>query len=157
MFSEVGQSQTRTESRKAGEAARLFSMSARVALHVSVAPFFSPPNSRIHPAHDGLTMPFSALASFPLLARNQSVHARRDVQQARILYNISRAVKTMDEAIADLNSSASPSIAQVARKYGLGRSTLSRRWRGVTTSKAQSVEGHEFPNENKEQELKNYV
>lgn len=63
----------------------------------------------------------------------------------------------MDEAIADLNSSASPSIAQVARKYGLSRSTLSRRWRGVTTSKARSVEDHKFLNEKREQELKNYI
>jgi len=63
----------------------------------------------------------------------------------------------MDEAIADLNSSASPCIAQVARKHGLSRSTLSRRWRGVTTSKAQSVEDHKLLNDNQERELKNYI
>jgi transposase-like protein len=63
----------------------------------------------------------------------------------------------MDEAIADLNSSATPCVAQVARKYGLSRSTLSRRWRGVTTSKGQSVEDHRFLNDNQERELKNYI
>jgi hypothetical protein len=63
----------------------------------------------------------------------------------------------MDEAIADLNSSASPCVAQVAREYGVSRSTLSRRWRGVTTSKAQSVEDHKLLNDNQEQELKNYI
>jgi transposase-like protein len=63
----------------------------------------------------------------------------------------------MDEAIADLNSSATPCIAQVARKHRLSRSTLSRRWRGVTASKGQSVEDHRFLNDNQEQELKNYI
>jgi hypothetical protein len=33
----------------------------------------------------------------------------------------------MDEAIADLNSLATPFIAQIARKHRLSRSTLSRR------------------------------
>lgn len=63
----------------------------------------------------------------------------------------------MDKAIADLNSSATPCIAQVAREHGLSRSTLSRRWRGVTASKGQSVEDHRFLNDNQEQELKNHI
>lgn len=37
----------------------------------------------------------------------------------------------MDEEIADLNSTATPYIAQGAGKHGLGRSNLSRRWKGV--------------------------
>lgn len=97
------------------------------------------------------------LEVFPLHARNQSVHPGRDVQHTRILYNISRAVKAIDEASADLNCSASPCIAQLAETHGLSRPTLSRRWRGVTTSKAQSIEVHKFLDDNQEQELKNYI
>jgi hypothetical protein len=63
----------------------------------------------------------------------------------------------MDGAIAGLNSSATPYIAQITRNHGLSRSTLSRRWRGVTASKGQSVEDHRFLNDNQEQELKNYI
>lgn len=53
----------------------------------------------------------------------------------------------MEGAIADLDSSATPRIAKVSKKHGLSRSTLSKRWRGVTTSRGQSVEDRNHLNQ----------
>ena len=56
-------------------------------------------------------------------------------------------MRAMEEAVADLDSSATPCIAKVAKKHGLSRSTLSRRWRGVTTPRGQSVEDRNHLNQ----------
>jgi len=40
----------------------------------------------------------------------------------------------IDAAISDLASQDAPNIAATAKKYGINRSTLSRRWRGKTGS-----------------------
>jgi transposase-like protein len=41
----------------------------------------------------------------------------------------------IDNALAELASSASPNISATARSHGIHPSTLSRRWRGRSTSK----------------------
>ena len=41
----------------------------------------------------------------------------------------------IDEAIADLRSQEAPNISQTVVKYGIQRSTLSRRWNGVSKKK----------------------
>ena len=41
------------------------------------------------------------------------------------------------KALAEIESSKAPDYAIIARKYGLTRSTLSRRARGKTTSRAE--------------------
>jgi len=43
----------------------------------------------------------------------------------------------MKKALAEIESSKAPDYAIIARKYGLTRSTLSRRARGKTTSRAE--------------------
>jgi Tc5 transposase DNA-binding domain len=46
------------------------------------------------------------------------------------------------EAIADLETQEVPNIAATAKKYGLDRTTLSRRWRGKTVSMEECVSTH---------------
>jgi len=43
----------------------------------------------------------------------------------------------MKKALAEIESSEAPDYATIARKYSLTRSTLSRRARGKTTSRAE--------------------
>jgi transposase-like protein len=45
-------------------------------------------------------------------------------------------------AITDLNRADSAPIATVAKRYGLQRSTLSRRWHGITSSRAEATSEH---------------
>lgn len=59
---------------------------------------------------------------------------------------------SMEAALAELNSSESPCIAAVARKYGIKRTTLSRRWKGVTINGAQASEEKSFFNYKEEQQ-----
>ena len=63
----------------------------------------------------------------------------------------------MEAALAELNSSTSPCIAAVARKYGIKRTTLSRRWKGVTTTRAQAAEDKRFLNNQQEQQLIQHI
>jgi hypothetical protein len=45
-------------------------------------------------------------------------------------------------AITDLNRENAPAIAVIATRYGLQRSTLSRRWHGITSSRAEATSEH---------------
>ncbi|KAM3081300.1 hypothetical protein ACMFMG_012241 [Clarireedia jacksonii] len=45
-------------------------------------------------------------------------------------------------AITDLNRANSVPIATVAKRYGLQHSTLSRRWHGITSSRAEATSEH---------------
>ena len=47
---------------------------------------------------------------------------------------------SIELAIEDLKSQEAPAIRQTAQKYGISHSTLSRRWRGKTGSKADGIE-----------------
>jgi AraC-like DNA-binding protein len=49
-------------------------------------------------------------------------------------------IAPIDDAIAAVKSSESPCFAEIARVYGVSRSTLSRRVRGVANSKAIQYE-----------------
>jgi hypothetical protein len=51
-------------------------------------------------------------------------------------------LETMDDAIAELQSSKSPRIAAIARGNGAVRSKLWRKWKGITTSRGQVGEDH---------------
>jgi len=45
--------------------------------------------------------------------------------------------QAMQKALADIESSSAPNLSEIALKYGLERSTLSRRVAGKTTSRAE--------------------
>jgi transposase-like protein len=42
-------------------------------------------------------------------------------------------------AMADMDAEESPVIAEVAKRWGLSRSTLSRRWNGITASRKEAT------------------
>ncbi|PVH92563.1 hypothetical protein DM02DRAFT_478141, partial [Periconia macrospinosa] len=48
-------------------------------------------------------------------------------------------------------------LQEVADKYGVERSTLSRRWRGVTHSRAQQYQNQQLLTPVQEQELVQYI
>jgi AraC-like DNA-binding protein len=49
-----------------------------------------------------------------------------------------------DAALEELDNSEAPNIAEVARKYNLNKSTLSRRFRGVTVSRQEATFIHKI-------------
>ena len=51
------------------------------------------------------------------------------------IYHNTTNMGAIEDAIDDLNSQAKPNITATAKKYGCNRSTLSKRYRGVTGSK----------------------
>jgi hypothetical protein len=63
----------------------------------------------------------------------------------------------MDAAIAELQSSESPCIAAIARSHGIVRSTLWRRWKGITTSRGQAGEDKRLLNDQQEQQLLSHI
>ena len=63
----------------------------------------------------------------------------------------------MDAALAELNSLKSLCIAAVARKHQVTRSTLSRRWKGITTITTQVTEDRRFLNDQQEQQLLEHI
>ena len=63
----------------------------------------------------------------------------------------------IDNALAELTSSASPNISATARSHGIHRSTLSRRWRGRSTSKEIALSDRRFLNNEQERSLINYI
>ena len=85
------------------------------------------------------------------------MHASRVVDNTRSITCHSTNIAAMEAALAELNSSQSPCIAAVARKYGIKRSTLSRRWKGVTTTRAQAAEDKRFLNNQQEQQLIQHI
>jgi hypothetical protein len=67
------------------------------------------------------------------------LHARLSAQTRQNVYeHISINMAPIDDAIEALQGPNPPSQAYVASKYGIKPSTLSRRLRGVTTSKAEA-------------------
>lgn len=64
---------------------------------------------------------------------------------------------SIEAALAALELQNPPNYAQVAREFGINRSTLSRRHRGLTDSKAASEESHRFLNNNQELKLVEYI
>ena len=63
----------------------------------------------------------------------------------------------MDAALADLESTDNLSISEAARKYGVGRSALSRRFNHKATSKAQYHDSTRLLNNVQENELLKYI
>jgi hypothetical protein len=66
-------------------------------------------------------------------------------------------LEIMDAAIAELQSSESPCIAAIARSHGVVRSTLWRRWKGITTSRGQAGEDKRLLNDQQEQQLLSHI
>ena len=63
----------------------------------------------------------------------------------------------MDQAIAELESTASPCITVTARKFGVGRTTLYRRWKGITNTKAHAIEDTRLLTPEQEDQLVQYI
>jgi transposase-like protein len=63
----------------------------------------------------------------------------------------------MEAALADLRSSSSLNISSTARKHGVTRSALSRRFHAKTFSSAQGAESRRALNDRQEEELINYI
>lgn len=59
----------------------------------------------------------------------------------------------MDQAIAELRAVESPNVAATAAKFNLVRSTLWRRWKGITTERTYIIEDSRFLNDQQEQQL----
>ena len=66
-------------------------------------------------------------------------------------------MSAIELAINDLNSQEKPNIQETANRYGVKRSTLSRRWRGKTGSKADGIENKSLLNKQQEQALINEI
>jgi hypothetical protein len=63
----------------------------------------------------------------------------------------------MDAAIIELQSSSSPCVSTVASKHGLARSTLWRRWKGITTDRSHVIEESRLLNDQQEQQLLQHI
>jgi hypothetical protein len=61
-------------------------------------------------------------------------HQNSEISKYSIYHNTTN-MGAIEDAINDLNSQAKPNITATAKKYGCNRSTLSKRYRGVTGSK----------------------
>jgi len=66
-------------------------------------------------------------------------------------------MEPIEAAIEDLSSQEPPNIAATARKWKVDRTTLSRRWRGVTGSKAEANENLQLLNHQQEETLVNEI
>ena len=64
---------------------------------------------------------------------------------------------SIDEAIADLKSQSHPNITATAKKHGVNRSTLSRRFRGITQSYTVAREHHILLSHEQETKLVEYI
>jgi transposase-like protein len=85
------------------------------------------------------------------------MHASRVVDNTRSFTHYATNTAAMEAALAELNSLESPCIAAVARKYGIKRTTLSRRWKGVTTTRAKAAEDKRFLDNQQEQQLLQHI
>ena len=63
------------------------------------------------------------------------MHAPQNISHTLSKLNISATMKPIDKALDDLASQDKPNYAATAEKYGVHRSTLSRRHRKITTSR----------------------
>src|SRR4051794_33419514 len=66
----------------------------------------------------------------------------------------------IDDALADLKSlkpGESINFTQIAKKYGVNRSTLSRRWRGKSGTVAERVKNTQLLNNAQELQLIEYI
>lgn len=63
----------------------------------------------------------------------------------------------IEDAIDDLNSQAKPNITATAKKYGCNRSTLSKRYRGVTGSKETADDQQRLLNQHQLKVLIKYI
>ena len=84
-------------------------------------------------------------------------HTRRDCEQPPSAVHISRTMTPIYNALVDLALSESPNISAVAKAYGTHPSTLSRRWRGRSTSKAIALSNRRFLNNRQEKSLVDYI
>lgn len=62
-------------------------------------------------------------------------------------------MEPIEAAIQDLSSQEAPNIKATAKKWNVDRTTLSRRWRGVTGSRAEANENLQLLNNQQEEAL----
>jgi len=63
----------------------------------------------------------------------------------------------MDQAIADLHSGQVRTISEAARKHGLNRSTLSRRYHRKTASRTECIENSRLLGDIEEREIVKHI
>ena len=85
------------------------------------------------------------------------MHASRASDSTQSIANDSTNTAAMDAAPAELNSLKSPCLAAIARKHDVSRTTLSRRWKGVTATRAQAAEDKKFLKKQQEQQLLQHI
>ena len=66
-------------------------------------------------------------------------------------------MQAIEQAINDLNLQEVPNITETSKKYGVNRSTLSRRWRGKTVSTEVSHENKSLLNNQQKKTLINEI
>ena len=64
---------------------------------------------------------------------------------------------SIEDAIEDLESQDVPNIADTARRYGVNRSTLSRRWRGQTGSREDYYDSVSLLTKQQQKNLVSYI
>jgi hypothetical protein len=72
-------------------------------------------------------------------------------------FDYSTTMAPIDDAVDDLNSQKTPRIAQTAKKYGVNRSTLSRRFHGITKPKAEAIEQQSLLTQQQQSTLVKYI
>jgi hypothetical protein len=75
-------------------------------------------------------------------------------------HNNSTTMAPIDEALEDMKSRKEGEqfcLKEIADKYGVDRSTLGRRWRGVTRSKEEGYAGQQILSPQQETELVRYI
>jgi hypothetical protein len=70
---------------------------------------------------------------------------------------MSSTMAPIDEAIAAARSQTSPNLVEISRLYGINRSTLSRRVRGIQYSKAVQYENQRLLTQPQERTLVGYI
>jgi len=63
----------------------------------------------------------------------------------------------IEEALNDLNSQEAPNYSQTAKKYGVSRSQLSKRHRGIHGSKADGYENMSLLSKQQQRDLVKYI
>ena len=85
------------------------------------------------------------------------MHAFTRYQEQPFTRDISTTMAPIDEAIAFLESSDQVPIAEVARRFNVNRSTLSKRSKGKTSSLAKRAESNQLLNNKQELVLVEHI
>src|SRR6195952_4613682 len=90
-------------------------------------------------------------------AQGHLEHTSMDVKSPSTTRNISTNMDPMNAALDELRSQSAPPLAIVARKYGITRSVLSKRFHGKAVSKELKTENDRALNNQQEQQLISWI